>query len=725
MASLQNTTSKRLSLSTMIFAGLGLGIATGLFFGELVAFLQIVGEAWIKLLQMTVLPYVMLSMIAGLGRLNYQEALLLAKKGGLMLLLVWAVSITVVLLFPYTFPEWKSASFFSTSLIETRPAIDFLGLYIPANPFHALANNLVPAVVLFSVAIGVALIGIDGRQPLLDGMSTVIDALMRVANFVVKLTPIGVFAITASAAGTMSIDELRRLEVYIWVYVVLSLVMSLWVLPGLVVALTPLRYRDIVGSSKDALVTAFATSSLFVVLPLLVEKGKELMDRHVRDKEEAESAVEIIVPVSFNFPHAGKLFTMSFVLFAGWYSGDSVELSQYPLMISAGVASLFANVNVAVPFMLDVMKIPSDTFQLFIATSVINSRFGTLLSAMFTLTLTLLGAFSMSGLIRINAKRVIRYILITVLLLGLTIVGLRSFLSLAIDNRYQKDQIIANMQLMNNLVPEQVFVAPPPEIPALPARQNRLRIIEQRGALRACYWSDNLPFAYFNKADDLVGFDIELLHHLAYDLKVELVLVPAVRRELTRDLNRGYCDIGIGTLITPANALKAGFSVPYINLTGAFLVRDHRRGDFSSREAMQQLQAPRIAMVPQRYYAAKLRGYLPQAEMVEVASTRDFIDNWSDELDAMVTTAEGAAAWSLLHPQFSAVIPDSDTIRLPVAFPLPKGEEALEDFLKIWIDLKKKDGTIDELYRYWVLGKQDKHRQPRWSVIRDVLHWVE
>ena len=106
-----------------------------------------------------------------------------------------------------------------------------------------------------------------------------------------------------------------------------------------------------------------------------------------------------------------------FVLFAGWYSGDSVELSQYPLMISAGVASLFANVNVAVPFMLDVMKIPSDTFQLFIATSVINSRFGTLLSAMFTLTLTLLGAFSMSGLIRINAKRVIRYTLITALLL--------------------------------------------------------------------------------------------------------------------------------------------------------------------------------------------------------------------------------------------------------------------------------------------------------------------
>lgn len=715
----------RPGLSGMIFIGLVLGIGTGLFFGEMVAFLDVVGEAWIALLQMTVLPYVMLSMIAGLGGLSYHEALRLAKKGGALLILLWVVSLLVVFLFPFTFPDWENATFFSTSQIETRQEIDFLGLYIPANPFYALANNLVPAVVLFSIAIGVALIGVDNKQPLLKGMDVLIDTLMRVANFIVKLTPIGVFAITASAAGSMSLTELQRMEVFIWSYVAFSLVMSLWVLPGLVMLFTPLRYRDVVGGTRDALVTAFATSSLFVVLPILVERCKEMVTRYAQDKEEAESSVEIIVPASFNFPHAGKLFTMTFVLFAGWYAGNPVTLSDYPLMVSTGIASLFANINVAVPFMLDIMRIPSDMFQMFVATSVINSHFGTLLSAMFTITLTLLGAFSMSGLIRISGVRIIRYVLITLLLLASVTVGLRVFFALAIDNTYDKDKIIAGMQLMHKLVPEKVYRESPPSPPALPDNTGRLQAIRERGELRVCYWPDNLPFAYFNQAGDLVGFDIELLHHLAYDLKVSLVMVPVSRWDITRELNSGYCDMGVGTLITPESALQAGYSTPYLHLTVGFLVKDHRRRDFSSLESIARLDHPRVGMQALPYYEGKVHSSLPNTEVVKVRSPRDYIENYADQLDAMIMTAESASAWSLLYPGFSSVIPASSTISLPVAFPLPKGETALADFLKVWIDLKGSDGTIEQLHRYWVLGKQDRRKQPRWSIIRDVLHWVE
>ena len=44
---------------------------------------------------------------------------------------------------------------------------DFLELYLPINPFHSLANSVVPAVVLFSIAFGVALIGVPGKQRLI------------------------------------------------------------------------------------------------------------------------------------------------------------------------------------------------------------------------------------------------------------------------------------------------------------------------------------------------------------------------------------------------------------------------------------------------------------------------------------------------------------------------------------------------------------------------------
>jgi len=78
-----------------------------------------------------------------------------------------------------------------------------------------------------------------------------------------------------------------------------------------------------------------------------------------------------------------------------------------------------------------------------------------------------------------------------------------------------------------------------------------------------------------------------------------------------------------------------------------------------------------------------------------------------------------------LYPQYAAVIPKPVTNQVPAAYPLPRNEESLADFLKIWLELKKRDGTKQRLYDHWVLGKQTEKKLQRWSVIRDVLHWVE
>ncbi len=41
-----------------------------------------------------------------------------------------------------------------------------------------------------------------------------------------------------------------------------------------------------------------------------------------------------------------------------------------------------------------------------------------------------------------------------------------------------------------------------------------------------------------------------------------------------------------------------------------------------------------------------------------------------------------------------------------------------------WIDLKRKDGTIDELFAHWILGQNAAAVQPRWSVLDALLHRV-
>ena len=56
------------------------------------------------------------------------------------------------------------------------------------------------------------------------------------------------------------------------------------------------------------------------------------------------------------------------MLFAGWFSDSVIPVLRYPELAVSGLFSFFGSLNVAVPFLLDLFRIPADTFQLFLAT---------------------------------------------------------------------------------------------------------------------------------------------------------------------------------------------------------------------------------------------------------------------------------------------------------------------------------------------------------------------
>ncbi|MHC4348933.1 MAG: cation:dicarboxylate symporter family transporter, partial [Planctomycetota bacterium] len=88
----QSGKRRRLGLSGQILIGLLVGIATGIVLGDLCAGLKVLGDAFIALLQMTVLPYVMFALIANIGGLTWADARRLAARGGLLLLIFWAIA---------------------------------------------------------------------------------------------------------------------------------------------------------------------------------------------------------------------------------------------------------------------------------------------------------------------------------------------------------------------------------------------------------------------------------------------------------------------------------------------------------------------------------------------------------------------------------------------------------------------------------------------------------
>jgi hypothetical protein len=79
-------------------------------------------------------------------------------------------------------------------------------------------------------------------------------AVSRATNFIVSLTPYGIFAIAAVTSGTLDLLALQRIQVYLLSYIAVSLLLSLWILPGLVAAVTPVPYRALLSVTRDALI---------------------------------------------------------------------------------------------------------------------------------------------------------------------------------------------------------------------------------------------------------------------------------------------------------------------------------------------------------------------------------------------------------------------------------------------------------------------------------------
>jgi Na+/H+-dicarboxylate symporter len=706
-----------------VLLGLGLGIACGLFFGEETARLGWVADAFIRLLQMAVLPYITVSLTAAIGRLSANEARVVAGSGGRALVLLWAVVLVLVVASAAGFPA-RPAGFYSTSAVAMPQSFDLLDLYIPANPFRSLSDNVVPAVVLFCIAVGVALMGVPGRETLIANLDVLTKAFARVNDFVVRLMPYGVFAIAASAAGTLGLEDLGRVQVYLVSFTALACFATFWLLPATVAAFTPVRHGAMLRASRDTLATAFSTGSLLVVLPSLARAGRALVSGAGVDDRKASDAIDVLVPVSFNFPHAGKVLTLGFVVFAAWFAGTPMGAAELARLAVVGLLAAFGSMNVALPFLLDVFLLPADLFHLFLAVGLVSFRFQTLLGAMHTLAAAVLGACAMEGRFVVRAPAVARLIVLGGIGLALTLAATRALSGWTMGRVASGPAPVLAREFLVAPVAATLMrasVAPPPA-----SGFSAIERAANSGTLRVGYDPDRLPFSYFNARGRLVGFDVELAHRLARELGATLVFVPFDHARLGAQLDRGEIDLALGGIeVTTERSRTVAFTTPYLDLTLAFVVRDDRRAAFSTRAALQAHRHLRIGIVLDGYYEAKLRAYVPAAEIVRVKSEKTFFEGNGLGLDALVDAAEVGAAWSLLYPSFTVAIPNPDRLNAPVALAVARGDTELRAFLDTWLLLKRQDGTLDQLREHWILGRNDGRRGPRWSVIRDVLHWVE
>lgn len=728
-----------LSFAVKVFISIFAGVICGLFFGEKTQILEPIGTIFIKLMQITVLPLIIIFIISGLGSINRDDAKEFLKKIVSIVLLIWFLGIIAFYSMQFAFPNIPNTSFFSISQIAETPPLDLIDLFIPSNPFHSLSEGLMPAIVLFCLLLGFVLIGDERNKQFVDGLKALSAPLYKVTGLLIKIAPVGIFAITANTIGNITLQQLLQIQVFFVSTVVISVILVLVVLPLLVYSLTPFGYREILSAASKGVILGFSTAQGIITLPLLVE-GVTNLFKEPRTEEKARSYSGILVPIVSTLPTLGAFSALLFILFAGWFYNDPLALKNQIELAIIGIPSLFGSSTLAVQFLLETMTLPADALQIYQISHSFHVYFTTALFCMTVFSISIICTAFLTGCGGLRLKRALLSIAIVIVILSSAILGLGLGYSSMLNDSSQGSQTLLSMKMPLDATGERVDQTLETKVyhnySDVPLVRDTSRAVENgslllqiksRNVLRVGYDPARIPLAYFNKDGELVGYDIQMAYDLARTLNVSRIeFIPVDQETFLDRVNNGSCDIVMaGVVLVPGILEDARFTSPYLDLHLAFVVRDDRKNDFVQLQDVAQMEDLKIAIAADSEYYQTVSTLFPRATLIPIDHPEQFFNQ--TEADVFLTTAEVGTAMTLLHPFYDVVIlQPADTYKISCVYVVSRNcDDASLMFINYWLDMEEKYGSLDKKYDYWVLGKDTGNTMQRWSVIRDVLHWIE
>lgn len=198
---------RRLSLGVKILIFMVVGGVAGIIAGERAQVVQPVGDLFIRLLMMAVIPLIFFNLLAGLTSLTDLKAL--GRLGGKIIifyLTTTVVALTVGLTVANVLKPGVGMQIteqVDPSFGETPRVMDVLLGLIPDNVFHAFASGNVSQVVVFAIFLGVATLMLpdDSRSALQRGYGILAELFRKLVGIVLYFGPIGIGALAASTVG--------------------------------------------------------------------------------------------------------------------------------------------------------------------------------------------------------------------------------------------------------------------------------------------------------------------------------------------------------------------------------------------------------------------------------------------------------------------------------------------------------------------------------------------
>ena len=272
-------------LHWQVLLAMVLGAVTGAVFGELAAArLGWIGDLFMQLLRMIIVPLVLASIISGVASVGGGRALgrLFSKTLGYYLLsslLAASVGLMMVnLIRPGVGANMVGAASSELPELETANSpVELLLDIVPENFVQAAATGDMLAIIFFCIVFGAAITTLPDktRVVLTDLFDAFLQAMMALTSGIIKFLPIGVFALITRMVATTGFESFQALAMYaltIGAGVTFHLVVTL---PVLLIVLAKISPRIHFANMREPLLIAFSTSSSGATLPVTMSVVEE------------------------------------------------------------------------------------------------------------------------------------------------------------------------------------------------------------------------------------------------------------------------------------------------------------------------------------------------------------------------------------------------------------------------------------------------------------------
>lgn len=701
----------------LVLGGAAGGIFAGLFLGDYARLLKPLGDIYAMLLEVAVYPYLVCSLLHGLGRMTPAEAGRLLRKGWIFYVALWVLVFGVLIILATGIPAAQPLSYVPGGAGASGPSL--LEMLIPSDPFTALSKNYVPAVILFCVFFGVALQHVKEKEALLGMLESIRLTSLTFWNGVVKFAPLAVFAIFAAEAGTLRVAELESITVFLMLFFIGALGLAFWVLPACIAALTPWKPGEVLREIRSAFMISIVTTLSVAALPYITAATQKLAERCGINDPERDEVIRTNISVAYPFGQLGNFFVYLFIVFTA--SLNAVEVPVFkewllPLVsLISCVGSPTSSVD-SVTFLVGWLGLPESTTAFYVGLMALTRYGQVIVSVAGFAFLSFVVTLAYYGKIRVRPIH-----LGVVLVLSFALAGAAGFGGRKLAAHLQEGKV--SPYLSFSLDPSLVAavkmtqdaqaVAPATKLPVM-AR------IQQTGELRVGYNDSIIPFAFRNSAGQLTGYDIAFAYQLASDLNVNLRLIPFNWQTLTSDLQAQRFDIAMaGIYVTDDRLLALRVSTPYFQSPLAFFLPRERVPDFQSREVINSRPGVRIGVFDDPVLIPRVKRTFPNAEIVIVPNYHTPPD--FTKIDAAIWTLVQAEALAAAHPELAAVQPADSGDPYLFAYLMPDGGEEFENFVNYWLAIKRADGFEKNQNAYWIQRQPRQDPEPRWSILRNVL----